>query len=99
MSKERTKYDQSFKENAVKLSFDRKNVSELARELGISSALLYRWRKEYAQYGKESFPGNGKPKLTEEEKEIANLKAKLARLELEHEILKKAVHIFSRDER
>lgn len=99
MSKERTKYDPSFKENAVKLSFDRKNVSELAHELGISSALLYRWRKEYEQYGKESFHGNGKPKLTEEEKEIADLKAKLARLELEHEILKKAVHIFSRDER
>lgn len=98
MSKERIKYDQTFKENAVKLSHDRKNVSELARELGINSALLYRWRKEHAQYGKESFPGNGNPKPTAQEKEIADLKTKLARLELEHEILKSSAHLLERRE-
>ena len=31
MGKERTHYDRVFKENAVKLSYERKNVSELAR--------------------------------------------------------------------
>ena len=41
------------------MSYERKNVSRLARELGISAAFIYRWRKEYAQYGKGSFPGNG----------------------------------------
>ena len=40
-------FDKAFKENAVKLSFDRKNVSELAQELGIEPFLLYRWRKEF----------------------------------------------------
>ena len=32
MRKQRMHYDKSFKENAVKLSLERKNVTELARE-------------------------------------------------------------------
>jgi transposase len=59
MRKQRTHYDKAFKENAVKLSFERKNISDLAHELGISPALLYRWRKEYQERGESSFPGNG----------------------------------------
>ncbi|WP_445265586.1 transposase [Sphingobacterium sp. MYb388] len=31
------KYDRTFKERAVELSKDRKNISELARELGVST--------------------------------------------------------------
>ena len=89
MGKERTHYDRVFKENAVKLSYERKNVSELARELGIASHLIYRWRKELEKYGQGSFPGNGIIKMTSEEKELADLKEKMRRLELENEILKK----------
>ncbi|MCI1785265.1 MAG: transposase [Bacteroidales bacterium] len=59
MKKERTHYDKSFKENAVKLSIERKNISDLAQELGIKPFLLYRWRKEYLKEGSFSFPGNG----------------------------------------
>ena len=40
MKKERKHYDSLFKENAVKLSYERKNVSSLAREFGVSAALL-----------------------------------------------------------
>lgn len=36
MGQERTHYDRVFKENAVKLSYERKNISKLAREQGIS---------------------------------------------------------------
>ena len=43
MKKERTHYDKTFKEDAVKLSLERKNVSELAQELGVDPMLLYRW--------------------------------------------------------
>ncbi|QRQ59656.1 transposase [Sphingobacterium multivorum] len=46
MIKVRRKYDRIFKERAVELSKNRKNLSELARELGISAAQLYKWRKE-----------------------------------------------------
>ena len=92
----RKQYDSSFKENAVKLSFERANISELARELGIETVLIYRWRREYAKLGEGCFPGNGKPKLTPEEKELIELKEKLRKAEMENEILKKALHIISK---
>jgi transposase len=54
MRKQRTHYEKAFKENAVKLSLERKNVTELARELGIEPLLLYRWRKEFLHNGPPS---------------------------------------------
>jgi transposase len=41
MGKQRTHYDKVFKENAVKLGLERKNVSELAQELGIGPPFFY----------------------------------------------------------
>ena len=99
MKKERTHYDKLFKENAVKLSYERKNVSELARELGISPMLLYRWRKEYESEGTLSFPGNGIQALSDEAKELADLKKKLQEAETERDILKKALGIISKSDR
>ncbi len=52
-------FDKAFKENAVKLSRQRKNQSELAKELGISRFLLNKWIKESDEYGVVSFPGRG----------------------------------------
>ena len=40
-------------------------------------------------YGKNSFPGKGNPKQTDEEKEISRLKKQLRDMELERDILKK----------
>lgn len=76
MEKERMQYDRSFKDNAVKLNYDRKNISELAKGLGIPNNLIYRWRKEAEEYGEVSFPGNGTQKMTPEEKELPDLKEK-----------------------
>ena len=42
MTQERKLYDAAFKWQAVELSKDRKNLSELARELGIQVTLLYK---------------------------------------------------------
>ena len=88
-----------FKIHAVKLSNERSNISELARELGILPTLLYKWRKEQIDFGERSFPGNGKLKLTPEQEKIRELKLKLKDAELERDILKKAVHIFSKSGR
>jgi len=96
---ERKEYDSDFKVNAVKLSYERKNLTGLSRDLGITPYLIYRWRKEYSQYGEGSFPGNGVPKLTPEEKEIAELREKLRKIEVENDILKKALHIISKSDR
>jgi Transposase and inactivated derivatives len=99
MGQERKHYDSKFKENAVKLSYERQNISQLARELGIGDTLIYRWRKEFSQYGTNSFPGNGKAKQTPEEKELGDLREKLRKIEMENEILKKALHIISKSDR
>ena len=99
MRKERTHYDKSFKENAVKLSYERKNLSEFARELGIDPLLLHRWRKEFQENGSLSFPGNGVQALSEEAKELADLKKKLLEAETERDILKKALGIISKSGR
>ncbi|MCE5174335.1 MAG: transposase [Bacteroidales bacterium] len=93
MRKQRTHYDKSFKENAVKLSIERKNMTELAHELGIEPLLLYRWRKEYQHNGPLSFPGNGVQALSEEAKELADLKKRLLEAETERDILKKATSL------
>ena len=99
MTQKRKIYDAAFKRQAVELSKGRKNLSELARELGIKPHHLYNWRKEFEEFGEGSFPGNGNLKQTPEQERIHELEQKLRDIELEHEILKKAVAIFSKTDR
>ncbi|WP_240938605.1 transposase [Arenibacter sp. 6A1] len=99
MTQKRKTYDTAFKRQAVALSKGRKNLSELARELGIKPYLLYSWRKEFKEFGEGSFPGNGNLKLSPEQERIHELEKKLRDVELEHEVLKKAVAIFSKTDR
>jgi transposase len=80
------------------LSFSRENIKELANELDVRPELIYRWRSEFASYQGKSFPGNGNPKMTEEESELARVKRELAEIKMERDILKKAVGIFSRSD-
>ena len=52
MLKHRTKYDDEFKKNAVKLSYaSPKPVRTIAEDLGIAENLLYTWRKKYTAAG------------------------------------------------
>ena len=99
MKQTRKIYDPAFKIKAVELSNNRSNLSEVARELGIKVSLLYKWRKDYQEYGGGSFPGNGNLKLTVEQERIHALEKKLKEVELERDILKKAISIFSKSDR
>ncbi len=92
-------YDRAFKERAVKLSHERENVRALAAELGISSDRLYKWRSEFAKHGDASFQGYGVERLSEEGKRVKELEKKLRNTELELEILKKAIAVFSKIDR
>lgn len=98
MSRERKTYDKKFKLMSVELSNKRSDLVVLAKELDISPALLYRWRKEYLAQPDSSFPGNGKVVLNEAEQELARLKKDFKELQMERDILKKAVSIFSRND-
>ena len=98
MTKQRTIYNRDFKEKLVELSHARGNAKEVAEEYGIKPELLYRWRREFDKYEKNSFPGKGKPKLTNEEREVAELRKQLRDAEMERDILKKAISIFSKSD-
>ena len=95
MNQYRKKYDKEFKQKAVELSYARGNAKEIADELGIDKGLLYRWRKELKKYEGNSFPGQGTPKMTDLEREVARLRKELRDAKMEREILKKAISIFS----
>jgi transposase len=52
MSGIRTRYDEEFKKNAVKLSYaSPRSVKQVASDLGISENTLYSWRKKYTADG------------------------------------------------
>jgi transposase len=99
MKQQRKMYDSVFKRKAVELSQERSNISELAREQGIRVTLLYKWRKEQEEFGEGSFPGKGNLKLSPEQEKIHQLEKKLKDIELEHDILKKAIGTFSKSDR
>ena len=97
MSVQRRRYDPDFKRNAVQLTDDPgRSVQDVADSLGISKDLLYKWRREFRAKEELAFPGNGREALTEQEKKIRDLENKLKDAEMERDILKKAVAIFSR---
>lgn len=93
----RRKYDSDFKRNAVLLSEEPgRTVLEVAESLGVHSDLIYRWRRQMRENGELAFPGNGKMALTADQKRIRELEKKLKDTEMERDILKKAMAIFSR---
>lgn len=94
----RTTYSKEFKIKAVELSEVRENVQEVARELGVSADLIYRWRRELQNKPSLAFSGKGIKQLTEEQKELERLRKELKDTKLENEILKKAVSIFSKSD-
>ena len=96
--KNRRQYDKEFKQMAVELSRNHDNFRELAKELDIRPELLYRWRREAGKHPDSCFPGKGKVAQTEYEKELTRLKKELRDAQLERDILKKAVSIFSKSD-
>ncbi len=66
----------------------------VAEKFGINSIMLYRWVKEYNILGEDAFIGTGN--LRKEDYELKKLKQRIADLEMENEILKKAAAYFAR---
>lgn len=95
MSKTRKQFTREYKLETVRLSYQRKHVVELAKELGLRPALIYRWRSEFSVTGENSFPGNGHSR--EPEDELTRLRRELAEVRMERDILKKAVAIFGKN--
>ena len=96
MGKNRRQYTKEFKIEAVRLVVEEgRPISEVARELGTSQSLLHRWKKKSEEGKIDPFSGQGR--LSPEDEELRRLRRENKRLRMEHEILKKAVAIFSEE--
>ena len=85
------RFDRDFKISAVKMVTEGGHKSsEVARSLGINPNQLYSWKHKFSSDGEKAFPGKGH--LTE----LAALQRKLREVEMERDILKKAVGLFSK---
>ena len=92
----RKKYSKEFKLDAVSLVTDKGySRAGAATCLGINANMLGRWIKEHNDDDGHAFRGNGK--LTPEQAELRELRAKVKRLEIEKEILKKATVFFAKE--
>ena len=89
MSKTYKSYNEEFKKTIVTLYENGKKLSELSREYGIHESTIRHWMQEYGTITTST------GEVTNND-EIIKLKKKLQEIELENEILKKAVAIFSR---
>lgn len=81
------------------MSYERESVKALASELGITPERLYKWRAEFAEHGEASFQGHGIERLSDEGRQVKELQKKLRNTEMELEILKKAIAVFSKIDR
>jgi len=100
MSAKRKKYSKQYKLDALEMyEKGEKSMSQVERELGITTGLLGKWREELRQAKdpKEAFPGNGN--LPDSEARIRELERENAQLRQEKEILKKVLGIYSKDTR
>jgi transposase len=93
----RKKYSKEFKLDAISLLLNQQYTrSEAARSLEVNPNLITRWIKEYEQDNDgQAFRGNGK--LTPEQEEIRQLKAKVRQLEMDKNILKEATVFFAKE--
>jgi transposase len=71
------------------------SVNEIARDLGIDSNLLYRWKRELTKVGTDAFPGKGR--LSPQEEELHRPRRELSEAMEDREIFKKALAFFSKN--
>ena len=89
MPKNGIRYSEEFKQQIVDLYHAGSSVTYLSREYGVANVTIYKWIKELSPV-----------KVSEKEeitsKEYEKMKKRIAELEMENEILKKATAIFAR---
>ncbi len=78
------KYDEEFKQQAVKKILAGQSVASVSRELGVSEGVLHKWKQAKLEISSDV------------EKEVVELKKQLREVEMERDILKKSALIFGR---
>lgn len=90
------KYENDFRVLIVELLKSGRTVKEVSLEYGLNDSMVRRWRREYEA---KSGDFSKKKELSDEEKELKALRKELNEVKMERDILKKAVSIFSKNDR
>jgi transposase len=94
MKNNRPRYTTEFKQKISELRESGKGVSEIAREYGIAKQSISNWHKQYKTSGSFKASDN----LSDEEKELRQLRKDNKRLLMEVDILKQAALIMGRND-
>jgi transposase len=92
----RAKYTLEFKQEAVRLVETGQTLAAAARSLGLVEQTLHNWVKADRQ-GK--LKGAEKKLVSAEQMEISRLRAELARVKMERDILGKATAYFAKEQK
>ena len=92
----RAKYTLEFKQEAVRLVETGQTLAAAARSLGLVDQTLHNWVQAERQ-GK--LKGAEKKAVSAEQMEISRLRAELARVKMERDILEKATAYFAKAQR
>ncbi len=85
-------YPDEFKQRAMQMVRDGTPIAQVAKQLGIAESGLRRWLDQ------DAINAGRKPGLTSDEREeLAELRRKNRRLEMENEILKRAAAYFAQE--
>jgi transposase len=91
----RRRYTEEFKKEAVRLVRESAHpVAQVARELGISDNVWYRWT---AQHRQAEAHGTTRAAQRAEAEELARVKRELGRVTQERDFLKRAAAFFARE--
>ena len=93
-TRKRAKYTMEFKMEAVRLVKGGQVAAVTAKILGIPKQTLENWVR---LDGKGQLKGAGDKPVSAEQMELARLRAELARVKMERDILKKATAYFARE--
>ena len=91
----RRQFTDAFKSEAVRLTRESgRPVAQVARELGISDNVLYRWRSEQQQVESQ---GRTRQAVRAEQEELTRLKREHEMLRKERDFLTRAAACFARE--
>ena len=84
-----------YKKDIIKLVTEQgRKATHVAKEIGVSEGAIRKWVKEYGVHGEDAFSGKGK--LRPEDEELRKFKKRMADIEEENAIFKKAICIFTK---
>jgi transposase len=93
----RGRYTLEFKQEAVRLVESGQSIAAAARSLGVVEQTLFNWVKAY-RAGALKGSSSG-PQVSAEQIEIGRLRAELARVTMERDILGKATAFFAKGQK